>query len=422
MHTAHELIEEKKERMETTEPSPSRPHTACEVDGQRPASRSHIGNCYPFVQAYADRQPTRLSYLSEEWLGKDLEEWRCAGRAKMLELLAYAPEAAALDPVLLGETHAPGYTRLHMRYHVTADRETEAFLLIPDGLDRPAPAVVALHDHGGFYYFGKEKITETEAPLGCLQEHIDRAYGGRAFADELARRGFVVLVPDAFYFGSQRLELGTLPDEFTAPIRGLAPGSNAYVAAHREVAGPHEELVAKTILAAGATWPGILFQGDRASVDFLLTRPEVDSERIGCMGLSIGGFRSAHLFGLDERIKAGVVAGWMTTYGSLLYDHLLHHTWMVYVPGQLAWLDLPDVVCLNAPRPLMVLNCLQDLLFTLDGMKDAECRIRDIYAAANHSARFRCAYYDEPHSMKIPAQNDAIAWLEGWLMDQETGS
>ena len=66
-------------------------------------------------------------------------------------------------------------------------------------------------------------------------------------------------------------------------------GSEAYIRAFNAFANRHEELTAKTIFAAGATWPGILFQGDRASLDYLLTRPEVDSSRIGCMGLSIRG-------------------------------------------------------------------------------------------------------------------------------------
>ncbi|MCX5770106.1 MAG: dienelactone hydrolase family protein [Candidatus Hydrogenedentes bacterium] len=377
-------------------------------------TKSHVGNLYPFLQEYADQQTHKLSYLSGDW--KDLDAWRKAGREKMWELLAYEPQEASPEAELIGEVKKEGYTRYHVRYAVTANRKTEAFLLIPDNLKGPVPAVIALHDHGGFYYYGKEKITKTENPLPCLQKHIDEAYGGRPFADELALRGFVVLIPDAFYFGSQRLDLDSLPDRFTKPVQGLTPDTNEYVTAHREVAGPHEEITAKTIFTAGTTWPGILFQGDRASVDYLVTRPEVDADRIGCIGLSIGGFRSAHLFALDPRIKVGVVAGWMTTYDSLLYDHLWYHTWMIYVPGQLAWLDLPDVVTLNAPRPLMVINCLQDILFTHKGMEDAENKIRAVYTAMDASDRFSCKYYDEPHSFKVPAQDDAIAWLEKWLI------
>ncbi len=377
------------------------------------ALKSHVGNFYPFLKAYAGRSEFALSFLSRDW--PDPDTWRAQGRAKMRELLAYEAAPAPRDAEILATVKEPGYTRHHVRYSVTADRKTEAFLLVPAGLKGRAPAVVAIHDHGGFYYFGKEKITKTDIRSAPLSGHIRSAYGGRTYADELARRGFVVLVPDGFYFGSQRLDPGTVPDKAAGRLLKLEPDSDDYVRAFNRFASKHEEVVAKTLFTSGTTWPGVLFQGDRASVDYLLTRPEVDGERIGCIGLSIGGFRSAHLFGLDGRVKVGVVAGWMTTYASLLLDHLHFHTWMIYVPGQHAWLDLPDVATLNAPHPLMVINCSRDILFTMEGMKAAEAKIAKVYGKLGAGGRFTCNYYDEPHSLKIPAQDDAIAWLERWL-------
>jgi len=374
-----------------------------------------VGQFYPWLQENADRQRLSLSYLSRDW--EDREQWSQAGRAKMHELLAYDPPRGPLNPKIIETVPTDGVTRYRVRYSVTADRETEAFLLIPDGLNKPAPAVVAIHDHGGFYYFGKEKITETEDPPGILTEFIERSYGGRTYADELARRGFVVLVPDGFYFGSQRIDEAAVNERFSGELRDSEPEATRNDSIHRfnRFANSHETLMAKTIFTAGATWPGILFQGDRASVDYLLTRPEVDGDRIGCIGLSIGGFRSAHLTGLDPRIKAAVVAGWMTSYGSLLKNHLRSHTWMIYVPGQLQYLDLPDVASLNAPRPLMVINCLQDSLFTFEGMRDAEKKLAAIYDKMGARDQFLCRYYDVPHSLNIQMQDDAIDWLSRWL-------
>ena len=376
---------------------------------------SDVGQFYPWLQENADRQRLSLSYLSRDW--EDREQWSQAGRAKMHELLAYDPPRGPLNPKIIETVPTDGVTRYRVRYSVTADRETEAFLLIPDGLNKPAPAVVAIHDHGGFYYFGKEKITETEDPPGILTEFIERSYGGRTYADELARRGFVVLVPDGFYFGSQRIDEAAVNERFSGELRDSEPEATRNDSIHRfnRFANSHETLMAKTIFTAGATWPGILFQGDRASVDYLLTRPEVDGDRIGCIGLSIGGFRSAHLTGLDPRIKAAVVAGWMTSYGSLLKNHLRSHTWMIYVPGQLQYLDLPDVASLNAPRPLMVINCLQDRLFTFEGMRDAEKKLAAIYDKMGARDQFLCRYYDVPHSLNIQMQDDAIDWLSRWL-------
>jgi hypothetical protein len=130
------------------------------------------------------------------------------------------------------------------------------------------------------------------------------------------------------------------------------------------------------------------------------------------MGLSIGGWRAAYLFGLDPRLKVGVVAGWMTPYTSLPRHHSKSHTWMLHVPGQVNWLDLADMTALNGPNPLMVINCLQDTLFPLDGMRAAEARLAEIYKRMGAPNHFLCKYYDLPHSLKVPAQDDAIGWLE----------
>ena len=311
------------------------------VLAQTPAEppRSDVGDYFNFLDAYAQRKPCALSYLSQSW--PDAEAWRKQGRDKMSELTMYHPVPAPKDAEVLETVKKSGYTRYLVRYSITSDRKTEAFLLIPDGLTKPAPAVVALHCHSGFYYYGKEKITETDNPPDCLKNLIDTTYGGRCFADELARHGFVVLVPDAFYFGAQRFPVDSIPpDRVPLELKKEKPGSDAYIRAFNSFSGRSEDLVAKSIFDAGSTWPGILFQGDRASVDYLLTRPEVDGSRIGCLGLSIGGYRAAHLFELDPRVKVGVVAGWMVPYHSILFDHIKNHTWMLYVPGQIPWLEL----------------------------------------------------------------------------------
>jgi dienelactone hydrolase len=376
--------------------------------------KNDIGQFYSEFQEYASKQPMSLSYLSKEW--PELEQWRIQGRAKMQELLACSPKPVPLDPVIIETTKKEGYTRYKVRYHLTSSRLTEAYLLIPDGLTGPAPAVIALHDHGGFYYFGKEKITETENQPQVLKDFIIKAYGGRTYADELARKGFVVLCPDAFYFGSQRIDETQVPEYFTKNFPDIkSPDKNKAIIAYNQFCSEHEQIVAKYLFDAGTTWPGVLFYGDRVSLEYLLTRPEVDPSRIGCMGLSIGGFRSAHLFGLDPRIRVCVDAGWMTSYIKQMDTHLRYHTWMIYVPHQLEFLDLPDVVSLNAPRPLMIINCNKDLLYSLDAMHSAADKIDTIYKRLGASDQYTVKWYDVPHSLNVEMQNDAISWLEKWL-------
>jgi dienelactone hydrolase len=373
-----------------------------------------VSQFYRMLQHTADTQPMSLSYLAKEW--PEREQWRILGRAKMQELLAFQPDAVPLAPEILESTQKNGYTRLLVRYALTPFRSTDAYLLIPDDLSEPAPAVVALHDHSAFYYFGKEKITETDKGPQALSDLVNKMYEGRPFADELARRGFVVLCPDAFYFGSQKLHIEQIPDHFIDNFRGFQSDDiNENIAAFNSFCGRHENILARYTFASGTTWPGIMFYDDRRAVDYLLTRSEVDAERIGCMGLSLGGFRSAHLFGLDPRLKAGVVAGWMTTYPGQIYNHLSHHTWMIYVPRQLEFLDLPDVASLNAPNSLMVINCKQDDLYTVEAMQTAAEKLEAIYTKMGAPEHFRAVMYDVPHMLNIDMQNDAIAWLEQWL-------
>mgnify|MGYP005751878403 CR=1 FL=1 len=374
---------------------------------------SDAGNLYPVLEAYAARNNSSLSYLAKDW--KNTEKWRKEARGKLHELLAFAPEPAPLNPQIFNTTKRDGYTQYLVKYNLNALQQTEAFLLIPDNLTKPAPAIIALHDHGGFYFYGKEKHTLTNDQPAILKEYIQNLYEGRAYADELAKRGFVVLCPDAVYFGSQKLDpASTSPGNAKQYYSNLTDNENENIKVYNKFANAQEIPVNKTILTAGTTWLGMIAQGDRVAVDYLLTRPEVDPDKIGCIGLSLGGLRSTYLFGLDSRIKTGVVAAFSTTYQHMLKEHA-RHTWMMYVPRQYDFLDLPDVASLNAPRPLMVMNCSQDKLFNMLGMQAAEQKLNAVYAKMKAPDKFKCSYYNVPHSMTIQMQEDAFAWLEKWL-------
>ncbi|WP_337068826.1 dienelactone hydrolase family protein, partial [Pontibacter sp. 13R65] len=334
------------------------------------ATTSDIGNFYPIISSYAAQDNNSLSYLAKNW--RNEKKWRHQAKAKMQELLAFNPEPAPLNSEILQTTKRDGYTQYLVRYNLNALQKTEAFLLIPDNLDKPAPAVIALHDHGGFYFFGKEKHTLTDDMPPVLVEYVQNLYEGQFYADELAKRGFVVLSPDAMYFGSQKLQPETVSPQFTKTLLSSNyENESERIRAYNKFANSHEIPLNKTILASGTTWLGMIAQGDRVAVDFLLSRPEVGKDKIGCIGLSLGGLRSTYLFGLDNRIKAGVVAAFSTTFEHMLKQDT-RHTWMMYVPRQHKFLDLPDVASLNATKPLLVMNCKQDKLFNLAGMQAAE--------------------------------------------------
>lgn len=375
-------------------------------------SHPPLGNLHSFISAVVESHSPTLSFLNPQFT--DLHAWRQAARAKALELLCYAPPPVPLDPQVVEVVDKGDYAREKVTFASTPWTRVPAYVLIPKGLEAPAPAIVALHDHGGYYLHGKEKLVETERESPHLVAYRRSGYGGRAFADALARRGYVVIVIDAFYWGERRLDLQQAPPELVKEMQRRAQFKTG-VAGVNETYSLLEELMMRHIVAAGATWMGILAHDDRASVDYLISRPEVDRERIGCVGLSMGAMRANWLFGTDPRVKVAVSVGWMTDWRELLPEHIARHSWAQYVPGLTGWLELSDVAAMGMPGALMVQQCAQDALFPLTGMQRTCDRLAALYAKAGLGERFACRFYDAPHQFNLEMQEEAFAWLDRWL-------
>ncbi|MDQ3250133.1 MAG: hypothetical protein M3Q45_13110, partial [Chloroflexota bacterium] len=292
---------------------------------------------------------------------------------------------------------------------------TTALLLKPANATGKLPGVVGLHDHGGHKFFGLHKITHTDALVHPLMAAHQSSYGGVAWANELAKRGYVVLVHDAFAFGSRRVRLADVPDTIRNGVSDPDWADSAGIQAYNNWAGGHESIMAKALFCAGTTWPGVVLGEDQRAVDVLCARPEVDTTRIGCCGLSGGGLRTVLLGGMDERIRCAVCVGMMTTWR----DYLLHkahtHTWMIYVPHLAHELDYPEILGLRVPQPTLVLNDIEDPLFTLPEMQRADTILGEVYAKAGASDRYRCYFYPGGHKFDLPMQAEAFAWFDQWL-------
>jgi dienelactone hydrolase len=277
------------------------------------------------------------------------------------------------------------------------------------------PGVVALHDHSAFKYYGKEKLVEMENEPPIMREFKDRTYAGVSWANELARRGFVVLVPDNFLWGSRKIAPESVPEEFVQKVTRETPGSRAYIEAYNEFCSEYESLVAKTLFASGTTWPGIMAWEDRRAVDYLVTRSDADPGRLGCGGLSGGGLRTIYLAALDPRIRCAVCAGFMSTVSEMIPFIVQWHTWMFHVPHLPALMDLPDVASLHGPSPLMVQGDRDDSLWTLAGQQQADEKLRKIYARMGAAECYKGLFYPGPHKFDLPMQKDAFEWFERWL-------
>ncbi len=196
---------------------------------------------------------------------------------------------------------------------------------------------------------GLRKITRmSKDPHPAMIRHQEQYYGGMAWANELARRGYVVLVHDTFTFGSRRMRLADVPGKIRNNLVEANPEAEDEIQRYNQFAGNHEHVIAKSLFSAGMTWPGVFVFDDQRAVDYLASRPDVDATRIGCGGLSGGGLRTVMLTGADERIRCSCCVGMMTTWRDYLLNKCYTHTWMCYVPGLPRDLDYPEVLGLGA--------------------------------------------------------------------------
>ncbi len=300
--------------------------------------------------------------------------------------------------------------------------ETRAFLLKPVDATGKLPGVVALYDHGHYKFYGKEKIADgPEGPLPDVEPFRDTYYGGRAFANALARQGFAVLAHDTFLWGSRKFPLAAMPegDRALADAIGATLGHGAIAAdvlRHHGAAFLHEHQVAKYLNLFGTSLAAVTAYEDRVALNVLAAHDDVDASRLAAIGFSGGGLRAAALAATADGLKACVVTCMMATYRELLARHVVPHTWMLFPAGLAQIGDMPDLAASAAPRPLLVQYALGDAMFTEKGMRDADARIKAHYAGAPEN--YRGEFYPGPHRFDVELQEAAFGWLgKAWVRE-----
>jgi dienelactone hydrolase len=375
------------------------------------AAGSHIGNLYPFVKGQADRSTLELSFLRPEF--KSLEKWQPTARRRIFEHLFYAPPPVAPQPQVIRRTEKGGYVEEYLTFQTTPDLRVPAYVLVPTKAKLPAPGVVVLHSHDGVYLWGKEKVVAADGEHPYLTAFKGRSYGGRSIAVELVNQGYVVVSIDSFYWGERRMLLDDDPEAYRERPLSM---TDKEIQAFNQRASQNESLIARSLFTAGITWPGVLLWDDIRTLDYLASRPEVDPRRLACVGLSLGGYRSFLLAALDNRIKAAVDVGWMTSFASQIKQHVINTVGLSFhVNGLYRYMDLPDMAALIAPRAVLVINGSQDRLFALDGVKAAFEKISRCYDKAGAPERQRSRLYDAPHQFNLEMQAEAWDWLRRWV-------
>ncbi|MEU6218814.1 hypothetical protein ABZ845_15025 [Streptomyces sp. NPDC047022] len=331
------------------------------------------------------------------------------------------PEEESFVPVLCHSWQDGGLVGEVVSWSAGFGPRTEAYVLRPQG-PGPFPGVLALHDHANVKYYGKEKIADgPDGPVPELARLRDKFYGGRAFANHLARRGFVVLAHDAFMWGSRRFPVDTRSEASRNQLEAFAaaqgrqvrelPESEKYDALARQL----EHTVAKYCSLLDTSIAARICREDRIALGYLRSRPDVDTGRTGCVGLSGGGARAVLLRAVTGDVRAAVITGMMSSFQALLDRHVASHSWMLFPPGLSRIGDWPDIAACRAPAPILVQYLKGDELLPASGMMAAHRRLAEHYTAIGHPDCYSSHFVDGPHRFDIPMQEEAFGFLARWL-------
>lgn len=329
-----------------------------------PAYREHQDLSY-YLERSGERRPIRSV---EDWAIR--RRHVLAGLEAVMGPLPLPVQKSPLNVQLIEETRVGKLTRRKLSYHTdSTDLAVSAWLLLPAGeAEKRRPAVLCLHQTTRF---GKDE------PAGA---------GGNAnlkYALELAERGYVTLSPDYPSFGESKYDFD--------PKHGYHSGSMK------------------------AVWDNV------RGVDLLQSLPEVDPERIGCIGHSLGGHNTMFTAVFEPRIKALVSNCGFCTF---LKDDVPSWIGKVYMPriasrygndaAQIPF-DFTEIVAAFAPRPFLACAAKGDDDFDWTGVADAIRAAQPIYDLHDAGDRLQAHYFDGPHSFPPPARETAYQFLDRHL-------
>lgn len=304
------------------------------------------------IESYLQKQTTERGRSAYQ-AGQPLEQWSEQLRSGIRERLGGFPaNDAELDAVVLERIACDGYVRERVEITTYAGLRMPIYVLIPNELSNintPVPAMIACHGHG----YGSREISGME-PDGSPRAAAPGLH--KDFALSLVQRGYMVAAPELLGLGDRRLE----EDKDEPP--GIS--SCTKIAAH--------------LLMAGQTLAGHRVYETMRVLDYLSTRPEVDAERVGIMGISGGGLVAAFTSALDVRFRATIISGYTSTFRASILDR--NHCLDNYIPGILREAEMPDIIGLIVPRPLFIEAGREDRVFPQAAAREAFARLKEIYS------------------------------------------
>ncbi|TFV96886.1 alpha/beta hydrolase family protein [Leifsonia flava] len=358
----------------------------------------------------------------EDWPAyvADARAERSTGESRLAAALGLVRPSAPPEVRIVGRFERDGLEYTELRWDSSFGPEATGWLVAPvaaEGAEASAiaserlPGVLALHAHGGQKVVGAEQLLDLGA--ASVDPEGSRAFRaqyheGLAPAGELARRGFAVLVHDAFLWGSRRFAADR-PRAASGTESAADSSAESAAADRRSVQVEHR--VAKAAGLLGTSIAGTVLHDDLQALAVLAASDRVDSTRLGVFGFSGGGAR-AHLLAAEApEVSAVVVSCMMTTFTALVPDRIDQHSWLLLTPGLSTVTDWPDIAGAVDGQRMLTQYCLQDHLFDVAGMRAAHAMLTE------RMPLYTGSFHQKGHVFDAAMQHEAWRFLEGGLRE-----
>lgn len=310
--------------------------------------------------------PLRMTFRAQN--RKQAEAWQKRLRTKVVELLGELPaRKAPLESQTLEVKEFPGYRREKFVIQSRPGAFVLGYLLTPKKGKPPQASMICVPGHGR----GVDDIVGIDA---AGNDRTDKDGYQHDFAIQVVEHGMAAVAIEPMAFGCRR-------DPRTKK-KGL--GASAC------------QPSAGAALLLGQTMIGWRVYDVMRTLDWIETRSELDSKRVGLMGISGGGTCTTFAAAVEPRIKAAMISGYLNTFRDSVLS--LAHCIDNYVPGILNWAEMYDVAGLIAPRPLFVESGERDDIFPIDASRASFERVKKVYAALDASSLVEQETFPGEHS------------------------
>lgn len=334
-----------------------------------PPQPAYDGPLEKFSGRYQAAEFDSLAYSRERWQSTPralrfdarskpaARAWQRKLRARVTECLGGFPQTRSpLQARTLEVRDLAVHRREALLFESRPGLSVFAYLLTPRQAREPMPVVICLPGHGR----GVDDIAGIDPQGRDRSEKTGYEYD---YAVQVVEHGMAALAIEMLGFGCRR--------DSEARKKGAEASSC--------------QPSAGAALLMGESMAGWRAWDVMRACDFIVTRPELDANRIGCLGISGGGTVTLYAAALEPRIRAAFMSCSLCTFRDSILS--ISHCIDNYVPGILRWAETSDVAGLIAPRPFFAESGIDDPIFPLAGSRVAFEALRRVYATFGHEDR-----------------------------------